>query len=203
MSSTPQPLDLKLRIFQIGFNKCATRSISHFFKRHGLETCDWAHGDLAVSIRDAVADGRKPLAEWPTVNVFSDMERINSRDPIEAYKYFRELDAAYPEAKFILNTRNTEAWIKSRHAHGDGAYTDAYRRFLGLPDVEAVFDYWRRDWLQHHLDVLDYFTDQRRARLFIWNIDSPDFSALEQFVGLALDSKYWAHQGRTTQISGT
>ncbi|MDJ0630819.1 MAG: sulfotransferase [Rhodobacter sp.] len=187
------------KIFQIGFNKCATRSISVFLRRHGFKTLDWAHGDLAVSIRDAVAAGRKPLAEWPDVNVFSDMERIQVRDPIEGYKYFRDLDAAYPGAKFILNTRNMEAWIKSRHAHGDGGYTEAYRKILGAPDAKSVFDHWRRDWLRHHLDVLDYFSADRRDRLFIWNIEAPDFAALERFVGVALDPAKWPHQGRTAR----
>ena len=191
----------ELKIFQVGFNKCATRTISHFLKLNGLQVADWMRGELAISIRNAVRDGAKPLAEWPEVNVFSDMERVNAVDLIEGYRYFRELDAAYPQAKFILNTRHMESWIKSRHKHGDGAYTDAYRRFLGLADINEVFDRWRHDWLAHHLAVLEYFSGDRRSRLLILNIDAPDFAEMERFIGMPLDTSKWPHRGKTKEIA--
>ncbi len=189
------------RIFQIGFNKCATRSIGHFLKANGLTAADWMKGALAISIRDAVRDGTKPLAEWPDVNVFTDMERVSGVDLIEGYRYFKELDAAYPGAKFILNTRNMEDWIKSRHAHGKGGYTAAYRRFLGLSDNDQVFDRWRRDWLAHHLAVLDYFSGDKRAQLLIWDIDAPNFGEIERFVGSPLDTHEWLQYGKTVAVA--
>ena len=124
------------RIFQIGFNKCGTRSIGNFFKRHGLETADWALGDLARSIKADLAAGATPLRDWPDVNVFLDMEFVHPVHMIEGYKYFRELQAHYPDALFILNTRNGEAWIRSRNAHGKGSYTNAYRRFYGYDGID-------------------------------------------------------------------
>ena len=46
----PAPKIAYDKIFQIGFNKCATRAISRFFHRHNLTTADWAKGELAQDI---------------------------------------------------------------------------------------------------------------------------------------------------------
>lgn len=185
------------RIFQIGFNKCGTRSISHFFKRHGLNTLDWAHGDLAKSIKVDLEAGRTPLGQWPDVHVFSDMEFIRVTNMIEGYRYFRELHAHYPDALFILNTRNGEAWLRSRHAHGDGAYTNAYRRYYGYDTEAEVFDRWRLEWHRHHADVLTYFSGERQKNLFVWDIERPDFDTLQPKLSFELRLDLWTQRGKT------
>ena len=185
------------RIFQIGFNKCGTRSIKVFFKGHGLETAQWKQGDLAKSIKADLAAGATPLQDWPDVNVFLDMEFVHPVHMIEGYKYFRELQAHYPDALFILNTRNGEAWIRSRNAHGKGSYTNAYRRFYGYDGIEQVFDRWRRDWHEHHAAVLSHFSGALSERLFVWDIDRPDFDALQKRVPFTLRTGLWTHQGKT------
>lgn len=185
------------RIFQIGFNKCGTRSISHFFKRHGLVTADWALGDLAKSIKADLEAGDALLQNWPDVNVFSDMEYVHAVKMIEGYKYFRELHTQFPDAMFILNTRNGEAWIKSRDGHGDGAYTSAYRRYYGCDTVEQVYDRWRIDWYEHHAAVLNYFSGPLANRLFVWDIDRPDFDGLQKKLTFELKTDFWTQRGKT------
>lgn len=75
-----------MKIFQIGFNKCGTRSISTFFKRHVLRTTDWAHGDLAKSIKSDVEAGQPPLGQWTETDVFSDMEYVHAVRMIECQR---------------------------------------------------------------------------------------------------------------------
>jgi hypothetical protein len=186
-----------MKIFQIGFNKCGTRSISQFFKRHGMKTTDWEHGELAKSIKADVDAGQAPLGQWTDTDVFSDMEYIHAIDIVEGYRYFKELNAAYPDALFILNTRNGEGWIKSRHAHGAGAYTDAYRRFYGYGTIDEVFMRWRREWYRHHAEVLEYFVGDRADQLFVWDIEAPQFDVLQSKVGFELETKHWAQHGKT------
>lgn len=185
------------KIFQIGFNKCATRAISRFFHRHGLTTADWAKGELAQDIAAAVAAGRAPLERWPDVTVFSDMEYVRGNTVIEGYRYFRDLHAAYPEALFILNTRNVEAWIRSRERHGDGGYRNTYRRHYKLRTTQEVHDRWRQDWFRHNLEVVEYFSGPRRDQLFVWDIERPDFETLSQKLGLPLKAEKWKTVGRT------
>lgn len=186
-----------MKIFQIGFNKCGTRSISHFFKRHGLTTADWERGEIAKSIREDVASARLPLSDWSDRQVFSDMEFVTARDIFEGYREFRALASAYEDALFILNTRNGEAWIRSRHSHGDGGYTEAYRRFLRLETHEQVFERWRRDWYSHHADVLEYFSGELANRLFVWDIEAPDFKQLQTKVNFEIKREFWIQRGKT------
>ena len=185
------------RIFQIGFNKCGTRSISHFFKRHGLSAADWERGQLAQSIKADLANGMRPLSDWDHVDVFTDMEYVHGVNMIEGYRYFRALHSHYPDAVFILNTRNGEAWVRSRHAHGSGAYTDSYKRYYGYDTEDEVFWRWRREWYAHHLDVLAYFSEQASGQLFVWDIDNPDFQSLQEMVPFELNLDFWTQRGKT------
>jgi hypothetical protein len=185
------------KIFQIGFNKCGTRSISHFFKRHGLETADWNRGDLAKSIKSDLETGEIPLQAWPDVEVFSDLEYVNAKNMIEGYRYFDQLHQHYPDALFILNTRNGEGWIRSRHAHGDGAYTDAYRRHYGYDTVEQVTDRWRLEWYRHHAQVLEFFSGERSKNLFVWNIENPAVESLQKKLPFQLKTHLWTQRGKS------
>jgi hypothetical protein len=154
-------------------------------------------GELAKSIKVDLAAGETPLQNWPDVNVFSDMEYVHAINMIEGYKYFRELQTHFPDALFILNTRNSEAWIRSRHRHGNGAYTNAYRRYYDCHTVEDVFDRWRIDWYEHHAAVLNYFSGALADRLFVWDIDRPDFDILQKKLPFPLRTDLWTQRGKT------
>ena len=40
----------------------------------------------------------------------------------EGFRHFEYLHKLFPEAKFILNTRNVEDWLFSRLDHNNGKY---------------------------------------------------------------------------------
>ena len=40
----------KIRVFQIGFNKCGTRSLFKFFKKNGIESIHYDKGNIAISM---------------------------------------------------------------------------------------------------------------------------------------------------------
>lgn len=164
------------RIFQIGFNKCGTRSLYRFLQRSGIPTAHFARGLLACSIRDNIAAGKKPLAgridDWVG---FTDMQQITREHAIEAVRFFRELYEYYPNSYFILNTRDKEGWIRSRVNHGAGTYARRYSRALGLDEESgAVLARWSEDWDLHHAEVIDFFAD-KPGRLLVFDIknDSP------------------------------
>lgn len=185
-----------MKIFQIGFNKCATRALSYMFKENGYLRADWEQGRLAQSIAKAMESGQKPLSDYPDVTIFSDMEYVKAGRPIlEGYRQFEYIDRHYPEALFILNTRSCEAWLRSRCNHGNGVYLENYRRHYGYDTPEEVIDRWRREWHRHHLDVLGYFSDSRRHRLFVLDIDKPDFEAFQKFLEVDLDISHWTKRG--------
>lgn len=191
------------RIFQIGYNKCGTRSLYRFLQRSGIPSAHFQRGLLAVSVRDNLAAGKKPLAgRIDDYVAFTDMQQVTREHAIEAVHYFRELHAYYPNSYFILNTRDKEGWIRSRLNHGAGTYSRRYGRALGLgDDEEAVVERWSQDWDRHHAEVQAFFAD-KPGRLCVFDIktDSPqkivDFLAPD-FLTRAEDFR---HEGDTGSV---
>jgi len=186
------------RIFQIGFNKCATRSIAMFFSRNGVKTRHWARNELAINIARRRAAFEDPVADYPNVVLFTDMECVSDRKGplIEAYKWFDYFHAWYPDAYFILNTRHVEDWIQSRLKHG--RYLQNYRWHSGVEDVSVITERWRQDWYLHHYNVHRFFSD-KPGRLLVFDIDRDGPRKLCDFVAadFSLDAALFGHEGKT------
>ena len=115
----------KFRIFQIGFNKCGTRTLTKFFQHNKIESVHYDKGQIAGSMFRHHRNN-KPLVDIVYRNTvfFSDMENIfKEQEPLYvSQNLFKKLDRQYPNSKFILNTRNRCDWINSRMAHQGGEY---------------------------------------------------------------------------------
>ena len=159
------------KIFIIGFNKTATRSLYSFFMRHGIQSIHWENGNLACRIAENISSFRDPFAGYENFQVFSDMECVTRLDKprIEAYKYFESFFYWHPTAKFILNTRNVEDWLVSRRLHADGHYLNWYKHHYAL-DEQGVVQNWRLDFHRHHHRVLEFFKD-KPSSLLVYDID--------------------------------
>ena len=103
---------------------------------------------------------------------------------LEAYKLFPHLAAQYPDAVFILNTRDKEAWVKSL-LNWSEPYTEAHMRHFNVTSQAALTDCWLADWERHHRRVMEFFLGSS-YRFFVWRIESirPD-SSLNNFPNLA------------------
>ena len=68
-------------IFQIGFNKCGSRTLFHFFKDNKIKSAHYDSGRLATSIFRHLNRG-KPLlhTRYDSTVFFSDMENIYHRE---------------------------------------------------------------------------------------------------------------------------
>lgn len=89
-----------MKIFGIGLSKTGTTSLAHALEILGYKTRDYpglthySPGDLA-SIDESLLDTHDALTDTPIPS------------------FYRELDAKYPGAKFILTVRDSEGWLKS------------------------------------------------------------------------------------------
>ena len=118
------------KIFIIGFNKCGTRTLHHFFKKNGLDSRHYIcknknkNKNIASQIYKNKYENKLLLDGIDHYDVYSDMENIHSVTLLYAQYLFKELDTQYPNSKFILNTRNVEKWLTSRQNHpgGKGKY---------------------------------------------------------------------------------
>jgi hypothetical protein len=135
--------------------------------------------------------------------VFTDMETTYDNPPLSiGMTLFKELDKQYPGSKFILNTRDKQAWLKSRSAHRFAKYQsttllEINQKNLNLSKQEVLAK-WSREWDEHHIAVKEYFKD-RPNDLLIFNIDTDHPEKLVQFFKqhFLLDAKKFQHLNKT------
>lgn len=195
----------KFRIFQIGFNKCATRTLYRFFVKNGINSEHYDRGQIAGSMFRHFKN-KRPLLDirYRDTVYFGDMESIHRVGPplYVGPSLFKHLDREYPNSKFILNTRNREDWIHSRIAHDGGEYLKICSVNLGMTEPETV-RHWKQEWDSFHQEVIDYFKDRPRD-LLVFNIskdgDSPDKVIRFFRSELALSTKHWLVKGKTSDI---
>ena len=189
----------KTYVFQIGFNKCATRSLHHLFRKSGHKALHYHYGRLATAMDRRLKKGLAPVpARWANVTFFSDMETIKGDKPIvEFADSFKDLDRIYPNAIFVLNTRSQDRWIKSRLAHGGGAYLKAYMKKHGQTK-EQVITAWRRKWDKRHREVKRHFKGRPR-KLLVYDIEKDRPEKIARFFKgrIDIDPLHWKVLGKT------
>jgi hypothetical protein len=158
-SAVPLEPRLPFKIFQIGFNKCGTKTLHHYFSRNGIKSVHWDEGRLAQRMFANLANDKNLLAGYEQFDVFTDMEFLNkSGIYLEAYKLFPHLASQYPNALFILNTRDREAWIRSRLEHGKNlSYAHRSMLHYNVTSIRDLTDRWRIEWERHHSQVMLFF----------------------------------------------
>ncbi|MFT3670965.1 sulfotransferase [Aestuariivirga sp.] len=195
----------KPKIFFIGFNKCGTKTLHHFFRRNGylsVHSRSWAakktHGRSAAQIMKTNMESGAPILRGlGAYEVFSDMIAISDTEIIEANGYFRELHKEYPEAYFVFNDRPLDKWVRSRLNHEGGkhgSFVETFQKALSMSrdEVEA---YWRKLYSDHKSQVIEYFGNHPRFMVFNIEADPPD--KLVSFLAddFRLDISEWSHRG--------
>lgn len=188
------------KIFEIGFNKCATRAVTILIRSAGIPSRHWVRGDLARDLKSAIEHDATPFENYKGVRFFSDIvyADVEKGEVFEGYKHFKFLFKKFPDAKFVYNLRPKDAWLKSRAKHGDGFELNIYRAHLGLTSDEAVMEAWSTDW-DNHLSKVKMFFEQQNAqdRLLFINIDDPNFDEISSFIEAQVDINEWQVVGKT------
>ena len=182
-----------VKIFFIGFNKCATTATHSLMATSGIRSIHWERGtgqNIALEIEEALGNGRfKEYGRFFTA--LSDPFYFASDRIVEANRYFREFHRAFPEAYFVLNDRNVESWIKSRLRHRKGDILRRFRDFLNASE-EEVKEIWRNDHAEHVSNVLAHFAGHDRFLHFQIDRDPPKM--LTDFLSptFRIDPGHWA-----------
>jgi len=209
------------RIFLIGFNRCATRTITTFFRDNGYASVHWGRGSVAAGIELAEMEGKPLLSYTPNYLVYGDLEyvsvkrdldkvfkrrvfrrlqsRLEKKDvkPIYAYKKFRELHKQYPGSKFILNIRDVDDWIASRIRFLENGYHACDHGWKVHRSQEELNNCWRAHW-DNHISAVRKFFDSHQGDLLEFNLDKdgPD-KFVNFFPEMNLDVKHWGHYHKT------
>lgn len=194
------------KLVQIGFNKSATTALfwllinSGHSALHSSGRRSRRAGHPVVSkihpqiwIHHNIAAGLPPLAGLEDFESHFDMEHdvSGSAIKIENFKFFDRFAAAYPDCKFVLNTRDCDAWLRSRARHGGGNYIRRTMARLGLSE-QSVLDRWRAEHQRHNDAVREFFLHEA-DRLFEFELEKQPIHEFVRFSGpsLQLDPVHW------------
>lgn len=165
-----------MKIFQIGFNKCGTKSLSDFFSNNGYLSVHWDNYKWDNHFSKNQKEN-KPLLDGtnPHVVFFSDIGFVQRQ-----FQIFAE---QYPTSKFIYNVRNIDSWLDSRERHYKKhplAFSDnfGFTQQAGLDRRE----YWKSEWLYHKQVIEEYFVGKKEERLLTFDIQKDGVKELVEFL---------------------
>ena len=142
------------KVFCIGLNKTGTSSIHAAFRILGLKSVHY-QDETGASIKDMILDnflaGRYILQGIEGYDAYSDWDKAPHTIDV-----FKEFDRQCPGSKFIVNTRELEAWLSSRERHVQRQQQEKRRH----PDRDVP-------WL--HVDR-EGWTRQYRAITPLWQL---------------------------------
>jgi len=189
------------KIFLVGFNKCGTRSFTHFFRRNGLRTCHWkAQGQtqtIAERIISNISITKDPLDGINDYTVYTDLTSLNRKCFIDIPAILPFLTESYPDAYYIFQHRSIERWIESRLNHS--RFYSRFSKVFSQSDKEAIKTSWRdqfnsyRNYVRNRLAGHNYMEFQ---------LETAPLQELTSFLAASysLDSSHWAHKGETTNV---
>jgi len=165
-----------MKIFGIGLSKTGTTSLARaldilgYRTRDNLGVVDYIRGDLS-SINSGILDTNDAFTDTPIPN------------------FYRELDAKYPDSKFILTVRDMDGWLKSCKKQFTQRLSDKQnnahnRLFMDLYD-STVFDEekFRQGYEDFVNGVYQYFADRPQDLLTLDVSSGDSWEMLCPFLG--------------------
>lgn len=178
------------KIFGIGWAKTGTTTLGQCFEilgyDHQSQRLDLVHdikeGDLS-HVRE-VARQSESFEDWPWIVLF------------------RELDAMFPESKFILTKREPEGWIRSykNMLQTEGEASDELneiRRVLyDLPFPDVTEEQLLRRYQHHNREVKEYFSHRPNDLLIVNWREGDGWEELCSFLGRDVPSHPFPHANK-------
>ena len=164
------------KVFGIGLSKTGTTSLARALEMLGYRTRDY----LGVSEYRAGDLSCIDLGEIDENDAFTDT-------PIPSF--YRELDERYQNSKFILTTRDMDAWLKSCKKQFTERITARQNEATALlhTDLYGCFAFdaekYASGYTRHTEGVLDYFRDRPQDLLVIDICGGDNWERLCAFLG--------------------
>ncbi|MGH3430877.1 MAG: sulfotransferase [Mycobacteriales bacterium] len=159
----PDPIELgplPTRIFGIGMHKTGTTSLHEALSILGYDSAHWKSARWAKAIWQEFKSGGKS----------STAEKSYALSDLPIPLFYRELDAAYPGAKFILTIRDEVEWLQSVRNHwsdrnvfreqwdGDNFTHQLHNAVYGRKTFDA--EVFLRRYKLHNAMVREHFKDR-------------------------------------------
>jgi len=189
----------KPKVFGIGLSRTGTRSLTVALHTLGFDT---VHYPIDRATLDTLTRGDAR---------FSLLDHYDGITDITIVPYYKDLDRAWPGAKFVLTVREEESWLRSCRDHwakglmNHNGESDEHRlrgeiqRFIRVAvygSEEFDEDRFRHAYRCHVDSVLRYFEGRERD-LLILNIAAGDgYERLAPFLGVAAPGQPFPHRGK-------
>lgn len=192
------------RVVAVGFNKCATRSLTALFQSAGHQVVHhkvrkpWTRSrSIGRIIRDNLAEGRRTLEGAEAYTFYSDLIYSTPDESFDGAAKFREILRDYPDTILLLNYRDREEWIHSRLRHGHGEFAKREMKARGFSEVDYLTQSWRNEWDAHIASVRSFMED-RPDQFVEYDIDNDSPEKLVNFFArYGLEASDFSDVGRT------
>lgn len=164
-----------MKIFQIGFNKCGTKSLNDFFTQNGYKSVHWDDGKWDSYFIKNQSEGNLLCYGADDIIFWSDISFLQ--------RQFQAFAEQYPKSKFIYNIRNLDDWLKSREAHykiHPIPFSDGFG-FTITNGIDRI-DYWKSEWFYHKKVIEEYFVGEKADRLLVFDIDNDSSQKIIDFI---------------------
>lgn len=213
------------RFFCISMQRTGTTSVGKFFRDFGFRWAGW-EADLK---NNWSGDWHEGAYE----NIFNSPDFINANafedSPWFLPDFYKILYNRFPNAKFILFTRDPEAWFRSMVSHSGGniiggarGHCKVYRRELeyydllhsgkineeieNSPSIEKEMkiighaDHYKEVYRLHSIEVKDFFRRHKPEALFVGELeDTEKWIKLGEFLGVDVPTDYTSHENATNK----
>ena len=180
-----------MKVFGIGLNKTGTSSLKTCMKLWGFNHMSFdldafnAYRNKDWVYLKSICDAHDSFENWPWALMYE------------------QLDAWYPDAKFILSVRSdAQTWFKSLSKHGKriGPLVDYELYIYGyaVPDenVQAHIDYYNN----HNKKVEDYFANRPGRLIKVCWEQGDGWSELSAFLNQPPPQSEFPHSNKTPNL---
>ena len=164
------------KVFGIGFQKTGTTSLGTIFDKLGYRVASYR------DFRDFATCAQVDWAEV-TARALDIARRVDAAKDTPWPLLYRELDAAFPGAKFIHVTRDPEAWIRSAVKDFANHPNALHQAIYGCPFPMGYEALWVDRYTRHNEEVAAYFADRPGDYLHLRLEDGVSYEAVCDFLG--------------------
>lgn len=180
------------KIFNIGFHKTGTTSLTHFMGDNGYKILH----NTAYTMQRLDLGGQSDIEEESAgpVNLENILDKMLLQKLVQEFDFFsdnpwpllyRLLDQNFPNSKFILTRRNADSWINSLVKHSGSQHTRMRQLIYGYGNPENHVTHYREVYVRHNKDVVGYFGNRKDLLIIdIENDDKDIAESLVEFLGL-------------------
>lgn len=202
------------KIFCISFQRTGTTSVGNFFKHFGFKVAGWP-----ICNKNSWS---KSWFDGDFESVFQSIDFIENQvfedSPWWHPNFYKVLYHRFPNAKFILFSRNSNEWFDSMISHSNGMtmgileiHCSIYRRekeyyenksniSLELRDME---EHYKSVYELHNKQVIDFFKAKQESSLLICNLnDETKWIRLGKFVGIDVPINFDIHSNKSVKPKG-